>query len=98
MSYRCSHCNTIVNGQMLKVVTSWREKHYPWRPKAFPGMVLKRGQMKCSNKQADRADDPGGRGKEIAKEVGLCVKCAKPYQPVVEPEQQTAKLPKLDLG
>lgn len=82
MSYRCALCNTAIPaGQSeIKIVTSWREKYYPFRPKANPGYVLKRGEVKKSNRNADRADDPGGQGKEIAREVSVCAECAKPFQ------------------
>ena len=78
MCYRCQKCNAVVPHRMpcIRVVTKWREKHSPYRPKANPGYSTKLGEKRRSGKGADRTDDPGGLGKEIAKECAFCPDCA----------------------
>jgi len=81
MSYRCQLCNTAVppKTRALRVILETRTKYYPYRAKANPGFQTKNGQilrpLRKSRKKGDRIDDPGGRGKEIVKEVLVCKSC-----------------------
>lgn len=57
----------------VMVVVEKRPTEYPSRPKAQRRRVGRKVRM---------ADDPGGAGYEIAKEVRSCVRCAHDYEKI----------------
>ena len=76
--YHCSKCNKVIgpNISCNKIVTQTRQKRYPCRPKVHPGyFTTPEGELKRSNSNFLRQDDPGGDGWETVKEVFMCPVC-----------------------
>lgn len=76
--YICSQCKELVTAKTkcYRIVTETREKIYPCRPKLYFGYVRRGDRIVKSYLWRCRRDDSGGKGREIAKEVNLCPKCA----------------------
>ena len=81
MSYKCQICEEVVprGARAINRVANTREKYYPHRAKANKGYQTRKGRvlrpLRKSRKRADRIDDPGGKGWEIAKEIRVCAGC-----------------------
>lgn len=75
--YRCQLCGKVTPRNMpaQRLVTETRVKTYPKRRNAQPPTTRAK---KRSNRENWR-DDPGGTGREIAREVVACVKCVKKH-------------------
>jgi hypothetical protein len=67
--YRCELCKEVVppHVESHRVVAETREVQYPFRKDA---------NRPAPWKKNERRDDPGGRGREIAREVIACPRCA----------------------
>ena len=67
--YRCEICKEVVppHTPSHRVVTETRPAQYPFRPDA--NVVLVKGK-------SEKRHDPGGSGREIAREVIACPRCA----------------------
>lgn len=68
MSYRCESCNEVSapGARRHQVVVLTRESRYPYRPAAH--------RFRREGKNVV-VDDPGGVGREIVKELGVCAPC-----------------------
>ena len=81
MSYRCQVCGikVLAGTRAMRHIFGTRARYYPYRPKANRGYQSKNGRvlrpLRKSSKRADRIDDPGGKGWEIAKELLVCENC-----------------------
>jgi hypothetical protein len=72
--FRCQLCECIVppRTSCQRLVLNWRSKEYPYRARAN---TFVRTDEKGKRKE-HHSDDPGGNGKEVAKEVIVCPTCA----------------------
>jgi DNA-directed RNA polymerase subunit M/transcription elongation factor TFIIS len=72
--FKCQNCGNVVppKTKCRKIILQSRTKEYPYRSKCNKGYVNK-GKF---FKERDHADDHGGSGKEIAKEIMVCPECA----------------------
>jgi hypothetical protein len=68
MSYRCNNCDMVAptGVRQNKVVVATREHQFPFRAAAHRFV---RERKEVVN------DDPGGVGRQIVKEVGVCEPC-----------------------
>lgn len=80
--FRCSLCNTVSEPRVrpARVVTHIRLTTYPFRRGANLSLS-KRQEAKEKYRDTDEnkkksADDPGGQGWEIVREVDACTRCA----------------------
>ena len=91
--YKCQICNCIVppGVRCCKYVEKTRRKDYPFRHKANPGYISKNGLSVKSHKSRDRANDNGGTGWEIARELNCCPKCLAKIQGKEEVEVSNRK-------
>ncbi len=70
--YRCDLCGVIAPPRTpsFRVVLETREKRYPLRPKIFPP-----AERSKRHNMDNWKDDPGGAGREIAREARACPAC-----------------------
>ena len=73
--YRCEQCGDVVGaGQAaIKMVVETRQREYP--PRANPGG----GAGKNQGRSRRRRGDSGGSGREIVRELLLCVECSEAW-------------------
>jgi hypothetical protein len=76
--FRCQLCREVVprNTRPIRRVVETRERQYPFRPKANRFKRKRRPNDPECTKRVRYRDDPGGRGREIARELALCPACA----------------------
>jgi hypothetical protein len=76
--FRCQQCREVVprNTRPVRRVVETRERQYPFRAKANRLKRKPRPNDPESTKRVRYRDDPGGHGREIAREVALCPACA----------------------
>ncbi|HXU01318.1 MAG TPA: hypothetical protein VN903_10015 [Polyangia bacterium] len=76
--FRCQLCREVVprNTRPIRRVVETRERQYPFRPKANRFKRKPRPEDPKSTPRIRYRDDPGGSGREIAREVSLCASCA----------------------
>jgi hypothetical protein len=72
--YRCQVCGCVVPPRTpaSRLVLATRPKRYPGRPKAHRVIRL----SETNKLKVVLLDDPGGSGREIAREVLACPSCA----------------------
>jgi hypothetical protein len=72
--YRCGLCGKTAppHTQAYKVTVETRRATYPLRPKVFACWKWEKGRRKFV-----RPDDPGGIGRQVAREVTACPDCAR---------------------
>ena len=70
--YRCDLCQVVAppKARSYPLVVRTRVKHYPEREKVNRRISLAKGRLK-----GELADDPGGVGREIVKELRVCAEC-----------------------
>lgn len=75
MSYRCESCKKAVESGVLcnKVTIKKKMFNHPFRK----GVYIKFDE---ETERFYKADDPGGRGWQIAKEIRMCPSCAKEFE------------------
>ena len=71
--YKCQQCNQVVPAKTKanRITVETRYKQYPFRAKVM--RQIEAGKVKM-------ADDPGGTGYEIVRELVVCPDCAAKFQ------------------
>ena len=76
--FQCQHCGTVtpprVSAETLVVET--RARVYPFREKVAEIICLRHRTPKLETR-----DDPGGTGREIVREIRVCLPCKRTLQP-----------------
>jgi hypothetical protein len=78
--FRCQHCGTVVPPRVSaeRQVVETRPSVYPFRKEANTPKIQKGGTWKYEDR-----DDPGGVGREIAREIQVCPSCKRQLASVV---------------
>jgi len=75
---RCQHCGAVTPPRVSAetIVVETRPRVYPFREEAQEVVVWHHGKRKIEPR-----DDPGGTGREIAREIRVCPPCKRALQP-----------------